>query len=126
MYSIPEKTAQMNAPRVNSEKETFNCKAYASFAPGKPEPINWLSVKRLRAFAISGASFLTILLALGFASVNHADLSGLEDDDDQPDTEQFMLDDDDSGTPEPAPYEPNLDEMEDQGELEGYDPDEAD
>ncbi|WOG29624.1 hypothetical protein [Endozoicomonas sp. 8E] len=116
----------MNDPRVNSEKETFNWKADASFALGKPEPIKWLSVKTLQAFAISGASFLIILMALGFASVNYADLSGVEDDDDQPETEQFMFDDDDSGTPEPAPYEPNLDEMEDQGELEGYDPDEAD
>ncbi|WP_257255506.1 MULTISPECIES: hypothetical protein [unclassified Endozoicomonas] len=116
----------MNNSQINSEKETLNWLTDTLYALGKPELLKCISVRKLYSSAVPAASFMAILLALGFATVNHADWSDAEEDGDQPFTEQFINEDDDSGIPEPAPDEPDLDEMEDQGELEGYDPEEAD
>ncbi|WP_172806863.1 hypothetical protein [Endozoicomonas arenosclerae] len=64
-------------------------------------------------------------MALSFTNLSYADWNETEEDEDQPIAEQFISEDDDSGSVEPVPDEPDLDEMEDQGELEGYDPEEA-
>ncbi|MGI9282764.1 MAG: hypothetical protein ACR2PX_24475 [Endozoicomonas sp.] len=125
MFSFPEKTTQMNNAQADSEKETLDWKHDSMVKPDKVNPTKSVFNNTHHFFSRSTAPFLVMMLTVGSASLSYADWNETEEGEDQPMVEQFINEEDDSGSPEPIPDAPDLDEMEDQGELEGYDTEEA-
>ncbi|KEQ17396.1 hypothetical protein [Endozoicomonas numazuensis] len=124
MFSFSEKTTQMNNAQANSINEMLERKHDSIVDPYPFKPTESLfGITSL--FSVCAATSLTLILTLGPVTVCNADWNETEDDEERSVVEQFINEQDDSGSPYPVPDEADLDEMEDQGELEGYYPEEA-